>query len=49
MVIGRIIVMLLVLWNNINNWVWNNENEEVNKLCMQTFHILKDWFMAQNF
>lgn len=38
-----------MLWNNINNWLWNNEKDEVNKLGMQAFHSWKDWFLAQNF
>lgn len=46
MVAERVTVMLWVLWNNINSWVTNNE--EANKLGMQTFHSWKDWFMTQN-
>lgn len=36
MVAGRVVVMLWVLWNNINNWIWKNEKSDVNQLGVQS-------------
>lgn len=46
LVVGRIIVMIWVLWNNRNDWIWNNEKNGVNKLRMQAFHTWQYWFKA---
>ncbi|PNX91273.1 hypothetical protein L195_g047403, partial [Trifolium pratense] len=47
-VAGRFAVMVWMLWNNRNNWIWNNEKSDVAQLGLQAFHFWTDWYAAQN-
>ena len=47
-VAGRFAVMLELLWNNRNDFIWRQEREEANKLGLCAFHRWNDWFQAQN-
>jgi ribonuclease HI len=45
---GRFAVMVWSLWNNRNNWIWNNEKSEASQLGKQAFSMWKEWFDAQH-
>lgn len=45
-VAGKVAIIMLIMLNNMNNWIWNNEMEDANKLGMQAFHTWQDWFQA---
>lgn len=40
--VGRVVVLIWMLWINRNNVIWNNERDEVTKLGMQAYHIWHD-------
>lgn len=44
---GRFVVMINVIWKNMNGFVWHNEQEEVTKLGLCVVHRWNDWFQAQ--
>ncbi|XP_058726280.1 uncharacterized protein LOC131597609 [Vicia villosa] len=46
MIAGRVAVMLVILWRNRNNMVWNNEKEEYSKLVLNAFCSWQEWFLA---
>ncbi|XP_058753188.1 uncharacterized protein LOC131626389 [Vicia villosa] len=46
-VAGRVIVVIWMLWNNRNNFIWNNERDGYVHLGTQAFHTWQDWFGAQ--
>jgi hypothetical protein len=48
-VAGRCAVMIWTLWNNRNNWLWNNEKKNGNSLGTQALHVWNDWIIANNF
>ncbi|XP_058765928.1 uncharacterized protein LOC131639449 [Vicia villosa] len=48
-VAGRFAIMIETLWQNRNNFIWNNKKEEASKLGWLAFHRWQDWFLAQNF
>ncbi|MCH85217.1 pentatricopeptide repeat-containing protein, partial [Trifolium medium] len=48
-VAGRVAVMIWILWNHRNNWLWNNEKMNASQLGGQAFQMWNDWFIAQNF
>ncbi|XP_058754287.1 uncharacterized protein LOC131627446 [Vicia villosa] len=45
--VGRVAVMLDVLWRNRNNKLWNNENEEAITLGLVALSNWQAWFAAQ--
>ncbi|CAI8596592.1 unnamed protein product [Vicia faba] len=36
-VTGKVEIMLWVIWNNRNNWIWNNDKKDANQLRMQGY------------
>lgn len=36
--LGRVAILIWMLWNNRNNAIWNNDREEALKLGMQAYH-----------
>ncbi|PNX72911.1 replication protein A 70 kDa DNA-binding subunit [Trifolium pratense] len=41
---GNFAMMLWVLWNNRNDWVWNNMSEPGTKLVDKARYLWADWF-----
>ncbi|GAU25083.1 hypothetical protein TSUD_257770 [Trifolium subterraneum] len=48
-VAGRFGVMIWMLWNNRNDWLWNKEKKSATQIGMQAFQTWSDWSKAQNF
>jgi ribonuclease HI len=48
-VAGRCAVMIWTLWNNRNNWLWNNQKMSASNLGMQAFQLWNEWFIANDF
>ncbi|XP_058774671.1 uncharacterized protein LOC131648950 [Vicia villosa] len=46
-IVGRVAVMMDVIWRNINDFIWNDEKEEASKLGWLGFHKWQEWFEAQ--
>ncbi|XP_058767237.1 uncharacterized protein LOC131640887 [Vicia villosa] len=47
-VAGRFAMMIELLWHNRNDFIWNNEKEEVSRLGWLAFHKWQEWWLAQN-
>lgn len=43
----RFAVMILMLWNNRNNFIWNDERDGFVQLGILVFHTWQDWFKVQ--
>jgi hypothetical protein len=41
--------MIWTLWNNRNNWLWNNEKKSATSLGMLAFQAWKEWIIANDF
>jgi hypothetical protein len=39
--------MVWMLWNNINNWIWNKEKSAATQLGLQAFHVWKHTISKQ--
>ncbi|XP_058784793.1 uncharacterized protein LOC131659652 [Vicia villosa] len=47
-VAGLFACMIEMLWQNRNDFIWNNEKEEASRLWWLAFHKWQEWFLAQN-
>ncbi|XP_058759302.1 uncharacterized protein LOC131632582 [Vicia villosa] len=45
---GRLAVMIDVIWNNRNDYVWQNEKDDATTLGVKAIQIWNDWFQAQD-
>lgn len=45
---GRVVVILEGIWKNRNDFIWNNEKEEVTKMGWLAYHRWQEWFTVQN-
>jgi hypothetical protein len=41
--------MIWTLWNNRNNWLWNNQKKSAPNLGMQALQIWNEWYAANDF
>jgi ribonuclease HI len=48
-VAGRVALMIWLLWNNRNQWLWNNEKRTATQLGVQALHMWEEWFAVQRF
>jgi hypothetical protein len=48
-VAGRCAVMIWTLWNNRNNWLWNNEKKSATSLGMLAFQAWRECIIANDF
>jgi ribonuclease HI len=48
-VAGRAALMIWLLWNNRNQWLWNNEKRTATQLGVQALHMWEEWFAVQRF
>jgi ribonuclease HI len=48
-VAGRVALMIWLLWNNRNQWLWNNEKRKATQLGVQALHMWEEWFAVQRF
>jgi hypothetical protein len=46
-VAGKVAVMLWCIWQNRNNFVWNNNKMSAQQIGMQADHMWHEWAMAQ--
>ncbi|XP_058734036.1 uncharacterized protein LOC131605729 [Vicia villosa] len=47
-VAGRVAVVICALWNNRNNFIWNNERNDYMQVSILAFHSWQDWFKAKH-
>jgi hypothetical protein len=40
-------MMIWILWNNINNWVWNHEKEQGHHLGIKAMNLWHEWNAVQ--
>ncbi|GAU30587.1 hypothetical protein TSUD_392780 [Trifolium subterraneum] len=46
---GRVAVLIWGIWNNRNQWLWNDERKDVTQLGAQAMHLWNEWYRAQRF
>ncbi|PNX78110.1 cytochrome p450, partial [Trifolium pratense] len=46
-VAGRMAMMVWLIWNNRNQWLWNQEKRTATQLGIQASHMWNAWFEAQ--
>jgi ribonuclease HI len=46
---GRVATLIWMIWNNRNQWLWNQEKKDATQLGVQAFHMWDDWHKAQKF
>ncbi|WJX57828.1 hypothetical protein P8452_59025 [Trifolium repens] len=44
---GKVAMMIWILWNNINNWVWNHEKEQGHHLGIKAMNLWHEWNAVQ--
>jgi hypothetical protein len=45
----RVAVMIWIIWNNRNNWLWNHEKSGTTQMAMQAIQVWKDWYLAHGY
>jgi hypothetical protein len=45
----RVAVMIWIIWNNRNNWLWNQEKSGTTQMAMQAIQVWKDWYLANGY
>jgi hypothetical protein len=48
-VAGRVGTLIWMIWNNRNQWIWNQEKKDATQVGIQAFHMWHDWYKVQNF
>ncbi|PNX77788.1 hypothetical protein L195_g033759 [Trifolium pratense] len=48
-VAGRVALMIWLIWNNRNQWPWNQEKRTATQLGVQAFQMWHEWYGVQRF
>jgi hypothetical protein len=46
-VAGRVAMVIWLLWNNRNQWLWNHEKRNATQIGVQAIHMWNEWFELQ--
>jgi hypothetical protein len=42
-IVGTVAVVMWFIWNNRNNWVWNEVKEPTRGIAMSALHLIREW------
>jgi ribonuclease HI len=46
-VAGRVALVIWLIWNNRNQWLWNHEKRNATQIGVQAIHMWNEWFELQ--
>jgi hypothetical protein len=45
---GQVAMLVWTIWNNRNNWVWNNDKEHGQQLGYKALSLWHEWYAVQS-
>ncbi|MCI15290.1 ribonuclease H protein, partial [Trifolium medium] len=48
-VAGRVAMIIWLIWNNRNQWIWNHERRNATQLGVQASYMWNEWYGVQKF